>query len=45
MKQKGVVEVGNDFGSAPKMQKHFEEKKKEEREKIWEKDPGDFFLN
>lgn len=37
MKEKGLVEVGNDYSSGDKMQKHFEQRKKEEREKSWEK--------
>jgi hypothetical protein len=43
MKKKGVIEVGNDFGSGEKMQKNFEKKKKEEQEKRWA-DPKEFFL-
>lgn len=43
MKRKGVVEIGNDFGSGEKQQKHYEEKKKEEVERAWN-DPKDFFL-
>lgn len=34
-KRKGVVEVGNDFSSGEKMQKEFENKRAEEREKSW----------
>lgn len=37
MKQKSLVEVGNDFGSGDKMQNHFENRKREERAKAWEK--------
>lgn len=40
-KQRGFVEVGNDFGSGEKMQQHFEKRKQEEKEKIWE-DPKSF---
>ena len=43
-KRKGLVEVGNDFGGGEKMQKHFDQKKREDREAKWAKDPGDFFL-
>lgn len=43
MKRKDVVEVGNDYGSADNMNKHFEKRKEEEREKRWQ-DPDDFFL-
>lgn len=43
MKKKGVVEVGNDYGSAEKMDAHFQKRKEEEREKKWE-DPDDFFV-
>lgn len=35
LKKKNLVEVGNDFGSGEKMQKHFETRKIEEREKRW----------
>lgn len=35
MKQKGVVEVGNDFGSGEKQQKEFEQKKTEQLERNW----------
>lgn len=42
MKEKGVVEVGNDYGSAEKMDAYFQKRKEEEREKRWE-DPDDFF--
>lgn len=35
MKQRNVVEVGNDFGSGEKQQKHFEQVKKEELERAW----------
>lgn len=37
MKQKSLVEVGNDFGSGEKMQTHFENTRHEAREKAWEK--------
>lgn len=35
-KQRGLTEIGNDFGSGEKMQKHFEKKRKDEREKAWD---------
>ena len=38
MKRMGVQEVGNDFGSSEKMQKHYEKRKKEERIANWKKD-------
>lgn len=43
MKKKSLVEVGNDFGSGEKQQKHFDKKKEEELESKW-KDPSDFFV-
>lgn len=36
MKRKGVVEVGNDFGSGEKMQKEFDTARTTKREKEWE---------
>lgn len=38
MKSKGVFEVGNDFGTGEKQQKHFETRKAEEIEANWKKD-------
>jgi hypothetical protein len=38
MKQKGVVEIGNDFGTGEKQQTHYETRKKEELEANWKKD-------
>lgn len=35
-KEKGMVEIGNDFGSGEKMQAHFEGEQKRKREKAWE---------
>lgn len=37
-KRKGMVEVGNDYGSAEKMQKHFDEVREKKREDRWNKD-------
>lgn len=36
-KSRGLVEVGNDFGSGKKMQNHFEKVKKQELENSWKK--------
>jgi len=36
MKQKGVVEVGNDFGSGEKMNVHFDKGREEKFKKRWE---------
>lgn len=36
-KRKGLVEVGNDFGSGSKMQKHYETQKKKELAEAWNK--------
>lgn len=36
MKQKGVVEVGNDFGSGEKMNQHFDAIRAEKHRKSWE---------
>lgn len=36
-KAKNLVAVGNDFTSGEKMQNHFETRKREERNKAWEK--------
>lgn len=43
-RRKGLVEVGNDFGSGEKMQKEFEKKKKEELDSNWNKDPKGGFV-
>lgn len=43
LKRKGLVEVGNDFNSGDKQQKHYEQKQKEEKERRWA-DPSSFFL-
>lgn len=44
MKQKGVVEVGNDFNSGQNMQEHFEKRKKAELDSNWDKEPSHFTL-
>jgi hypothetical protein len=36
-KQKGLVEVGNDFGAGEKIQKQFEAERAARREKEWDK--------
>lgn len=36
-KSKGLVEIGNDFSSGNKMQKHFETRKKQDLEDSWKK--------
>lgn len=36
-KAKNLIEVGNDFNSGEKMQSHYETRKREERDKMWEK--------
>lgn len=41
MKQKGLIEIGNDFGSGEKMQTHYDTRKKEEREKRWRNELGE----
>lgn len=43
-KQKGFVEVGNDYSSGQKMQTEFEKKKKEEMEASWNKDPSSYTI-
>lgn len=37
MESKGVVEIGNDFGSGVKQQEHYERRKQEDWDKSWEK--------
>ena len=37
-KRKGLVEVGNDYGSGEKMQKEFDQKRESARAKRWEDD-------
>lgn len=37
MQSKGLVEVGNDYGSGEKMQEKFEKDRAEKKEKEWEK--------
>lgn len=37
-KQKGVVEIGNDYGSAEKMSKEFDTARAEKLERNWEND-------
>lgn len=44
LKEKGLVEIGNDFGGGERQQTHFEKRKEEEKEERW-KDPSNFFLN
>lgn len=39
LKQKNLVEIGNDFGSGEKQQQDSEKKRKEERERIWSEEP------
>jgi putative FmdB family regulatory protein len=41
LKEKGLVEVGNDFNSGEKMQTHFDKRKAEEREKRWQTGLGE----
>lgn len=38
MKQKGLVEVGNDFGSPDRMVDHFDKERADKRQKRWEDD-------
>jgi len=37
-KKKGLIEVGNDYGSGEKLQQKFETDRREKRERVWNED-------
>jgi putative FmdB family regulatory protein len=36
--KRGMVEIGNDFGSGEKLQKHFDKVRDEKRKKVWDEE-------